>query len=100
MTQSEDIAAERRARARQTLAELPWPTEAERIKEQVRRDRHLSSEERFRRQLDLLDLSCSTPEAMEAARRWHDEQGAIEKQRFLEVFERYEQRCGRDKRPS
>ncbi|MBC8443122.1 hypothetical protein H8D79_00195 [PVC group bacterium] len=100
MAQPEDIAAQRRAQARRTLAALPWPTEAERIKEQVRRDRHLSSEDRFRRQLELLDLSCSTPEARAAARRWHDEQDAIEKQRYLETIRRYEQRCGQAKRPS
>ena len=88
--------AQRRAQARQKLAEIPWPTEDERIRDQVRRDSQLSSEERFQRQLDLLDLVGVTPEA----KRWHDEQDEIEKQRFMEVFKRYEQRCGPAEQPS
>ena len=91
-TRSENAANHRRADARRTLAQIPWPTEAERIKEQVRRDSALNSEERFRAQLSLLSLVGSDPEAVAAARRWHDRQDAVERERFLDAVERYETR--------
>ena len=76
------------------LAQIPWPTEAERVEDQVRRDMRLSSEERFRAQLTLLSLVEPGSKAMAPAKRWHDRQDAMERQHFRELFERHERkRC-------
>jgi hypothetical protein len=83
-------AAQRRAQARRVLAEIPWPTDADRLRERAARDAALTSQERFQAQLDLLRLVERNPKAMAAARRWHDLQDAVEKERFRELFERYE----------
>lgn len=84
--------ARRRQRARQVLAAIPWPTEAEKIRDQVRRASRLSTEERFRVQEELLGLARSNPKAWAAGRRWHDQQDAIERQRYREAIERYEEK--------
>lgn len=89
-TSSEDTDARRRAQARDILAQIPWPTDVERVEDQVRRAGELSSEDRFGAQLALLALVDPNSEAAAAARRWHDRQDAIERERLREVIERYE----------
>ena len=71
------------------LAAIPWPSDAERIKDQVRRAFALSSEERFRAQLALLALVDPDPAVRAAGKRWHDRQEAIKRERLQEVFERH-----------
>jgi len=81
-----------RAKARRMLQAMPWGSDAERIRERVRRDAKLDSEERFRAQLALLALVDPRSEAAAAAKRWHDQQDAIERKHYLEAAERYERR--------
>ena len=96
---SRDSSAKQRADARRILAQIPWPTEIERLRDQARRASRLNSEERFRAQLELLALVNHNPEALAAAKRLHDEQDEIERQRFREVIKRYEANA-RTTRPS
>jgi len=52
----------------------------------------LSSEERFRVQEELLSLVRGNPKAWAAAKRWHDQQDAIENRRYQEAIKRYEEK--------
>jgi len=63
---SQIVAGQRRQEARQTLARVPWPSEAKRAKDRAERVAALTSEERFRAQLDLLRLVEGNPKAQSA----------------------------------
>ena len=89
---SQIVARQRRQEARQTLARVPWPSEAERARDRGERVAALTSEERFRAQVDLLRLVQGNPKALAAAKRWHDLQNAAEQQCFRELFEQYEKK--------
>ena len=71
------------------LAAIPWRSDVERIREQVRRALALDSDERFRAQLALLALVDPDPGVRAAGKRWHDLQEALQRERLQEVFQRY-----------
>ena len=80
--------------------ELPWhfPDERARLREETRRFQQLSFSERLERIFDLIAIGqsflASSP-TREAARRLRERDEEEWRQRFRELFARYEARTGR-----